>query len=94
MQYSKNAHSDVPRLRTLLFVFEKLHTANKAFAIRRAYAAVEPCRRQRPERSEDAARKQAAEGRMAQGFVPIKNVDIIRITFVPLGLFFIRGSML
>ena len=33
-----------------------------------AYAAVEPCRRQRPERSEDAAREQAAEGRMAKRF--------------------------
>ena len=35
-----------------------------------AYAAVEPCRRQRPERSEDAAREQAAEGRMAKRFRP------------------------
>ena len=35
-----------------------------------AYAAVEPCRRQRPERSEDAAREQAAEGRTAKRFRP------------------------
>ena len=35
-----------------------------------AYAAVEPCRRQRPERSEDAAREQAAEGRIAKKFRP------------------------
>ena len=35
-----------------------------------AYAAVEPCRRQRPERSEDAAREQAAEGRPAKRFRP------------------------
>ena len=38
-----------------------------------AYAAVEPCRRQRPERSEDAAREQAAEGRMAKRFRPGKK---------------------
>ena len=35
-----------------------------------AYAAVEPCRRQRPERSEDAAREQAAEGRLAKKLRP------------------------
>ena len=40
-----------------------------------AYAAVEPCRRQRPERSEDAAREQAAEGRMAKRFRPGKKTD-------------------
>ena len=38
-----------------------------------AYAAVEPCRRQRPERSEDAAREQAAEGRTAKRFRPDKK---------------------
>ena len=38
-----------------------------------AYAAVEPCRRQRPERSEDAAREQAAEGRPAKRFRPDKK---------------------
>ena len=41
----------------------------------RAYAAVEPCRRQRPERSEDAAREQAAEGRPANGVRPGKKTD-------------------
>ena len=40
-----------------------------------AYAAVEPCRRQRPQRSEDAAREQAAEGRMAKRFRPGKKTD-------------------
>ena len=40
-----------------------------------AYAAVEPCRRQRPERSEDAAREQAAEGRPAKRFRPDKNKE-------------------
>ena len=34
---------------------------------------MEPCRRQRPERSEDAAREQAAEGRTAKRFRPDKK---------------------
>ena len=38
-----------------------------------AYAAVEPCRRQRPQRSEDATREQAAEGRPAKRFRPDKK---------------------
>ena len=36
----------------------------------KTYAAPEPCRRQRPERSEDAAREQAAEERVAKKFRP------------------------
>ena len=60
--------------------FEKSTTLTQSAGVlkpshNKTYAAPEPCRRQRPERSEDAAREQAAEGRMAKRFRPGKKTD-------------------